>query len=182
MRVASLLIAGGLALWPHLVSAHPVDEMVQGAYIMLAPAKIGLELDLTPGSEVVQTLVDAIDLNRDGVLDDAEGQAFGENVIAQSRLHVDEANLPLSIERISMPSSEALIAGSQTIQIFATATRDDGVGEQTLVYENAYAPVKTLRMSNIFLQPGNGWSYEVVGQTHGLDGATLTVDFRTTRK
>ena len=32
--------------------AHPVDEVVQGAYLTLTPAGVELELDITPGSAV----------------------------------------------------------------------------------------------------------------------------------
>ena len=46
-------------------AAHPLDEVVQGAYLTLAPGQVRLELDLTPGVQVSGAVLKDLDANGD---------------------------------------------------------------------------------------------------------------------
>ncbi|AWT35983.1 hypothetical protein DM785_10715 [Deinococcus actinosclerus] len=48
--------------------AHPVDEVVQGAYLTLTPAGVELELDITPGSAVAASVTGSLDADRNGTV------------------------------------------------------------------------------------------------------------------
>ena len=61
--LALLALAAGPAL------AHPYDEVVQGAYLTLAPGQVRLELDLTPGPAVADALLKALDPARPAVME-----------------------------------------------------------------------------------------------------------------
>ena len=54
-----------LALFPSWAAAHPLNEIVQGAYLTLSPGEVHLELDITPGTQVAGTLLWALDTNAD---------------------------------------------------------------------------------------------------------------------
>jgi hypothetical protein len=54
-----------LALFSSSAAAHPLDEIVQGAYLTLVPGEVRLELDITPGTEVAGALLRALDTHAD---------------------------------------------------------------------------------------------------------------------
>jgi hypothetical protein len=169
--LALLALAAGPAL------AHPYDEVVQGAYLTLAPGQVRLELDLTPGPAVAGALLAALDRNGDQKVTDQEARAYAAQVLSQSRLLLDGSAVRWRVERVSMPDYQSLKLQSDTLKIFAVADRPDRPGPHTLSYDNRYQPAKSQCIANIFLQPGGGWRYAVAGQKHSEDGRGLTVSF-----
>jgi hypothetical protein len=61
-----------LVLSPHWAEAHRLDEVVQGAYLAVAPGEVRLELDVSPGVEVASALLQVLDA--DASLADLENQ------------------------------------------------------------------------------------------------------------
>lgn len=169
-----------LALLLGTAGAHPLDEVVQGAYLSLAPGKVLLELDLTPGPLVAEPFIKALDPNADGKVTAAEARAYAGRVLGQSTLEVNGAAIPWTLDQVEVPPVPALKVGG-VIKIYATAKRPDRTGAQTLTYQNRYQPVKSQWMANIFLLPGAGWQYGVTGQQHSNDGRGLTVTYTATR-
>jgi len=170
-----------LALGSGWAGAHPVDEVVQGAYLTLMPGKVGLELDLTPGQKVAGTMLKALDSNADGKVTDAEARAYAVQVLSRSTLKVGAATLNWTLDEVTVPPLAILRIGGDTLKIYATAKRPEVVGEQTLSYQNRYQPAKSQWNANIFLQPGAGWQYGVTGQTRSNDGRQLTVKYTARR-
>lgn len=170
------------ALIPTWAFAHPVDEVVQGAYLTLAPGQVRLELDLTPGTEVADAVLRAIDANGDRRLSDAEGRGFGERVLKQSTISLNGKPVAWRLDRVSMPSYEEVRDATPTLKVYATAPRLERKGAQTLGYENRYQPARSQWIANIFLQPGGGWRYQVTGQQHTNDGRGLTVSYTGDRR
>lgn len=169
------------ALIPGLALAHPVDEVVQGAYLTLAPGEMRLELDLTPGTEVADAVLRTIDANGDKRLSEAETRAFGERVLQQSTLTLNGKAAAWRLDRVSAPAYEDLQLAAATLKIYAVAKRPDRAGPQTFSYENRYQPAKSQWIANVFLLPGGGWGYKVVGQQHTSDGRGLTVSYAAAR-
>ena len=172
---ALLLLLGGLA------GAHPVDEVVQGAYLTLAPGKVLLELDLTPGEKVAGSVLGALDANADGQVSAAEERAYAARVLGQSSLTLGGAAAKWTLDTVTVPPLNILKVGGDTLKIYASAKRPDVAGKQTLGYQNRYQPAKSQYIANIFLQPGAGWGYGVSGQTHSRDGRSLTVTYTVSR-
>ncbi len=173
-------IALAVALASSTAGAHPVDEIVEGAYLFLAPGELRLELELTPGTAIVAAMLPAIDPDGNGVATPAEANAWAEAVLSLSTLDLDGVATALTFVSVAMPEP-ALVALGSPIRIIATVPRPDTAGEHTLTYNNAYAPVPAQRFANIFLQPGGGWTYTVTSQEHGPDGASLIVRYVTAR-
>jgi hypothetical protein len=169
--LALLALAAGPAL------AHPYDEVVQGAYLTLAPGQVRLELDLTPGPAVSGALLKALDRNGDQKVSEQEARAYAQQVLDQSTLMLDGAAARWRVERVETPDYQSLKLQSDTLKIYAVADRADLPGSHTLSYANRYQPAKSQCIANIFLQPGGGWRYTVAGQKHSEDGRGLTVSF-----
>lgn len=161
--------------------AHPLDEVVQGAYLSLSPGKVLLELDLSPGPLVAGKVLTALDANGDQRVTPAEARAYAVRVLAQSTLTVNGAPARWTLDEVTVPPYQNLKAAGDTIKIYATAPRTDRAGAHTLTYVNRYQPAKTQAIANIFLLPGAGWTYGVTGQQHSGDGRQLTVKYTATR-
>ena len=173
------LLLGGLLAGP--VGAHPVDEIVQGAYLALAPGEVRLELDLTPGTEVAEAFLTSIDVNGDQRISEPEGRAFALRVLQQSTLMLDGKLATWRLDRVSAPAYQGLRQEGDTLKIYAIARRPDRAGARTLAYENRYNPAKSQCIANIFLQPGAGWRFQVGGQKHSQDGRGLSVSYAAAR-
>lgn len=169
-----------LALLPVSAAAHPVDELVQGAYLTLVPGSLRLELNLTPGSGVVTTILGALDHNGDRHISAAEARAYALEVLKYSAIALDGAAADWSLEEITVPAYRNLELGSDTIKIYAAVKRQDSRGPHTLSFDNRYKPAASQWTANIFLQPGTDWRYVITGQQRGGDGRQLTVNYETT--
>jgi hypothetical protein len=62
-------------------SAHRLDEYLQATRIDLASNRVDLEIDLTPGVEVVNDVLPLMDVNHDGNISIAEGKAYAKLVL-----------------------------------------------------------------------------------------------------
>jgi hypothetical protein len=157
--------------------AHPVDEVVQGAYLTLTPGTVQLELDITPGSKVASSVLKALDANQDGKVQPQEAQSYARNVLSQSTLKLNGQNTLWTLQSTEIPPLEDLRLGSATLKIYAQAKRTDLAGVHSLSYLNRYTPAKSQWVANVFLQPSDQWVYQVNAQKHSNDGQTLSVQY-----
>jgi hypothetical protein len=104
-----------LAIAP--ASAHRRDEYLQASRIGVDPARVQIELDLTPGIAVAPGIVRHIDLNRNGVFDVDEVRAYSERVRREIRLDLDGRRLPLALIDRRFPPLSAIFKGEGTIQL-----------------------------------------------------------------
>src|SRR4051812_36465228 len=94
----TVLIGAALELFFRLAEAHPVDEVVQTAYLTIASGRLAIELDLPVGREVAGTVLRSIDSNGDGAISLAEARKFGSLVIVQSGLRLDGQPVDWKVE------------------------------------------------------------------------------------
>ena len=182
MRSAMAGLAGLLlALLPGRAEAHPVDEVVQAAYLTLAPGAVRLELDITPGSNVAGALLHVLDANADRTIAAAEARGYARRVLRQSTLTLDGVAVSWTLNEVNVPSYQSFETGSGTISIHAVAERPDSPGPHVLSYRNDHHPAASLPMANVFLLPGEGWQYRVVSQQRTDDGREITVSYNVDR-
>lgn len=161
--------------------AHPVDEIVQGAYLTLTAGRVELELDLSPGSKVAGSVLRELDTDGDGRASDAEARAYAQRVLAQSSLKLGSNPARWTLERVEAPPLAHLRTGNAALKVYAFAPRTDAAGQQTLSYQNRYRPAPSQWIANIFLRPGGGWTYAVTSQSRSNDGRSLTVTYTTAK-
>jgi hypothetical protein len=171
-----------LAMLPDCAEAHRLDEVVQGAYLTFAPGEVRLELDLTPGIKVAGALLQALDLDRDRTISQAEAHGYGQRVLAQSTLTLDGVTASWTLGDVNVPPYDNLEVGSGTIRIHASAERRDTPGLHVLSYRNDHEPAASRQMANVFLQPGARWHYRVTEQQRSDDGRELTTAYTVVRR
>ena len=171
-----LFVAAVLA-FPGVASAHPGHALAQTAYLTLAPDKVRLELQLTVGEDAVAPLLAALDLDRDGTASEAEAQAWAEDVLIHVSLALDDDPTPWILGEVRVPDLALLATGSAALSLTAVAARPEALGVHSLAFVNDYAPAETLRTANMFLEAGEGWSWEVADQKRSDNGAGLTVTY-----
>jgi hypothetical protein len=160
--------------------AHPLDEVVQAAYVTLAPGEVQLDLEIQPGGLVAAGIARQVDANGDGRISDAEARAFGERVLRDSSLTLDGVKTPLRLRNVRAPSYANLARGD-ILHVYATASTRMRPGPVSLRYANRYAPVKSQCQANVFLSVGGGWAFAVDRQGHSADGRQLDVAYRIVR-
>jgi hypothetical protein len=157
-----------------------LDEVIQAAYLTLAPGEVQLDLEIQPGTLVGGSIARDVDANGDGRISEAEARAYGERVLRASTLTVDGAPVELRLQRVAAPVYANLVQGD-ILHVYAVARRKDRAGPGTLAYLNRYAPVKSQCQANVFLSMGSRWTYAVASQVHGPDGRRLDVAYRVSR-
>ena len=180
IRVRTLACAV-LALVSGAAQAHPLDEIVQGAYLTLIPGEIFLELELAPGPEISASVLRSLDANADRQITVEEARAYAERVLKKSTILIDDVAVQWRLQDIVVPLYQNIELAGDVVRIYAIASRPEDHGGHTLTYDNRYQPAKSQCTANIFLQKGLGWRHQITGQQRSDDGRRLTVSFTSTR-
>ena len=173
---AGLFAAGLAALAAAPVSAHRLDEYLQAARIAVDPARVQIELDLTPGIAVAHGIVAEIDRDRNGVDAAGEGQAYAERVLGEIQLEVDGRLLPVELAGQRFPAVPAMLSGEGTIQLQLTATVPPlADGPHRVRYRNAHHSDVGVYLANA-LVPASA-RVMVLTQTRDRDQRELVIDY-----
>ena len=156
--------------------AHPVDEVVQSAYLLIAPDRLRLELDITPGPIVSPTVLRTLDPNDDGILSPAEKRAYGRRVLDGLTLRIDGRPVAWRFDQIGVPSYNMLRRRAGTVQLFAVARVAIGHGPRQLTFHNAYRPARGPVTANVFAAPATAFGF--ADQRRSNDGRAFAVTVR----
>lgn len=146
------LLCGVVAL-VQSTRAHRLDECLHAARIAVGESRIEIELDLTPGIEMADKLLHSIDLDRDGQLSSAEGEAFAD--LAKNALSLKVGNQPasLAVEVDSFPALEEIKAGTGIIRLIVSAELPAfSAGTHQLLFTHGLKPEQSVYLANA-LQP-----------------------------
>ena len=88
--------------------AHEVDEYVQSALISLERDHLDVQIRLVPGADVFPQVFTGIDTNADGVLSDAEKQAYVRNVLSDLTFSMNGQPLAAQIVSTQFPSVDLM--------------------------------------------------------------------------
>jgi hypothetical protein len=127
---------GLLCAFGATASAHRIDEYLQAARIAIAPDRITLEMDLTPGVDVAPLIFAMINTNHDGSISEAEARAYAGQLLKEIVLDLDGHPQRLSLVRAQFPSFREMNEGMGTIRIEAVAVCASGPGQHVLFYQN----------------------------------------------
>ncbi len=102
--------------------AHRLDEYLQATSIGLGIRQIGVSIDLTPGVEVVEEVIQSIDPGGSDHIPPRQAEQYVERVLQDLRLDLDGRRQSLSLIRATFPSLADMELGEGTIHLQAVAT------------------------------------------------------------
>ncbi len=159
------------------LSAHRRDEYLQAARIAIAPGRVDLQLDLTPGIAVADAIIAEIDRNRDGVLTADEKQAYVARVLSAIELDLD--GQPIHVQgpaASTFPEVEAFRRGEGTIALQLRATLPPlPDGAHQLAYHNTHRRDVSVYLANALMPDSDRVS--IRAQQRDVDQRDLTIDY-----
>jgi hypothetical protein len=158
------------------VSAHRRDEYLQAVRVAVEPARVDLELDLTPGISVADAVIAGIDGDRDGTLSAAERRAYVREVLEAVQLTIDGTPLRLQPLDSTFPELDALRRGEASIQVRSAVTvpRLDSGGHRLLV-RNTHRPDVSVYLANALVPSSD--RVAIAAQTRDAAQRELIVDY-----
>jgi hypothetical protein len=97
--------------------AHEVDEYVQAALVSLERDHLDVQLRLVPGAEVFSQVIAGIDTNADGVVSNAEKQAYARRVLHDLTLTLNGKHVNAEIVLVQFPSLDLMKDGLGEIHL-----------------------------------------------------------------
>lgn len=131
------------------VSAHRRDEYLEAARIAVAPERVEVGLDLTPGIAVAARVIADIDRDRDGTASTTEQQAYARRVLSAVSVSVDGVPLAADIHALAFPSFESIRRGEGAMRLRMTASLPSlSAGAHHLVFRNNHEPDVSVYLAN----------------------------------
>lgn len=131
------------------VTAHRIDEYLQAARFGIDPDRVELQLDLTPGVAIIDSIVSEIDRNSDGTISSIERDAYVGAVLADLSLSLDGRALRLDPAASTFPDLDALRRGEGVIQLRATASLSHvSNGVHNLAFKNMHRRDLSVYLAN----------------------------------
>ena len=136
---ASVSVAGVLIVLNATAAfAHRVDEYLQAVMIDVTKDHVQLELRLAPGIAVASTVLDSIDISRDGVLSPAEQDVYVQRVLSALTLAVDGNPVMLRATSQTFDEVGALKRGTGTMRFRFEGTVRAESGAHRLTLTNRH--------------------------------------------
>jgi hypothetical protein len=168
-------LVAGLAALPAPASAHRLDEYLQATRLNIDADRIGVEIALTPGTNIALQIVEQIDTDRDGRFSGDERRRYAQSVIASMTLMLDGHVTPVALAAEDFPTVNAMAAGTGTIRLRATARAAAASGRHQLQYRAAPLTASSVYLVNA-LMPTNARVQLGAPQRDAMQEA-LTLDF-----
>jgi len=170
----AILLVSALAAAP--AGAHRLDEYLQDTTIDVKQDRVSLQLRLTPGVQVLPTLLPIIDTNADGVLSDAEQRAYARQVLRDLSLTSAGDPVPLRLVSSTFPRIEDMREGLGEIILDLEAPLPAGRGpDRRLTLENRHQAAISAYLVNC-LSPTDP-SLRVVAQHRNYEQSSYQLDY-----
>jgi hypothetical protein len=160
--IVAVSFIGLLSAFSATASAHRIDEYLQAARLAIAPDRITVEMDLTPGVDVAPLVFAMINTNHDGSISEGEARAYASQLLKEVVLDLDGHPQRLSLVRAQFPSFREMSEGVGTIRIEAAVVCASGLGQHVLFYQNNHRNDFSVYLVNALL-PTNR-NIEITGQ------------------
>ena len=119
-----------------LAAAHRLDEYLQATTISVEKNRVQAQIRLTPGVAVLSIVLAKIDTDGDGVISEAEQQAYAEAVLRDFSLTIDGDRLRPRLVSMKFPVIEEMKEGRGEIQIDFKADLPRNGPNRRLIFEN----------------------------------------------
>jgi hypothetical protein len=138
-----------ICLWAFSALAHRLDECLQASFVSVEPDRIGIEVALTPGVEMIGWILPSMDLDHDGVVSESEAAAFGERVGTNLSLRIDDKDLPLRLADARFPEVSEMTNGVGVVRLhFLAEANGVSSGRHHLRFENRYLTNYSVYLAN----------------------------------
>ena len=158
-------------------SAHRLDEYLQAARVDIQPESVRVELDLTPGMDVAESIIATIDRNRDDALSIDEKDEYVRQVASALQVRLDGEPLHLRLTSSTFPALSALRAGEGTIRLRARASHPHlSTGGHELFFQNRHLAGHSVYLANVLVPESAAMT--VTRQRRDDEQRELTIDYR----
>jgi hypothetical protein len=158
------------------VSAHRLDELLQAARIDLRDNGVAIDLALTPGADVADSIVAAIDRDRNGLVTSDEQTDYAVSIVGDVVVTIDGARLALCLNDASFPTMAELRSGEGTIRVQVGASHSlFANGPHQLFFSNGHHAGRSVYLANALVPASTRVS--VSGQRRTFDQRELTIDY-----
>jgi hypothetical protein len=138
-----------LGTMPAGVGAHRLDEYLQATRVAVDRDRIDLEIDLTPGVALAETIFDSIDTDRSGDISESEQIAYANDVLTALTIELDDHRQTPRLSGHRFPAFEEMRRGEGTIRLKATAPLASmPAGRHRLLVRNDHRPEVSLYLVN----------------------------------
>jgi hypothetical protein len=138
-RLPLILIIVALAVFPPAAFSHVLDEYLQATLVAVEPGDIRLKLNLTPGVEIADKVLNLIDHNGDGAISSDESAAYAELLKRDLTVRLDGRDTHLKLTASYIPELVELRTGHGIIQMeFAVMPCAFSGGNHRLKFENRH--------------------------------------------
>lgn len=118
------------------ISAHRLDEYLQGTILSVDKDRMEAQITLTPGVAVFPAVIADIDTNGDGTISDAEQRAYAARVLGDLSIAIDGEPLTPRLYSMQFPSIVDMREGRGEIQIQFDAALPRGGPNRKLTIGN----------------------------------------------
>ena len=167
--VATFLLLGGVA------SAHRLDEYLQATIVSVDKNHVEASMRLIPGVAVAPAVIAAIDANGDGILSQAEQQAYAERVVADLALTIDGSRLTPRLVSATYPAIAEMKEGLGEIHIEFSADIPPGGANRRLILESRHQFPNSAYLVNA-LAPTDP-DIQIVAQTRNEQQSFYQLDY-----
>ena len=159
------------------LDAHRLDEYLQATRLMVSLDRVMLEMDLTPGVAVAPAIVKTIDTNGDGVLSEAEADAYATQVVTSLVMKLDGEPVQPRLDGRQMPGLNALHEGTGVIRLRASAALPrTRTGDHHLFLRNTHRSDIAAYLANALVPDDD--RIGITGQRRDAVQQELTIDYR----
>jgi hypothetical protein len=155
--------------------AHRLDEYLQATTIDVAKERVSVQVILTPGVEVVRSILGVMDADGDGVISDDERRAYTEQVIRELSLTIDGKPVRLRLVLASFPSVERMKEGVGDVELELYAPVTEGWANRRIVFENRHQRELSAYLANC-LVPSDP-DLRITAQRRNLDQSRYEVEY-----
>jgi hypothetical protein len=118
---------------PPAAAAHPLDELFQVTYVVMAPNRITLQLELYPGVLIASQVLALIDTNSDDRISESESRAYVNLFLKDIIFELDGQPSPLTPTNFEFATPLDLRAGVGIIRYSQSPTSHHHLPEQVKI-------------------------------------------------
>jgi hypothetical protein len=175
MRWLLHIVGTIVLLLPGTVAAHRLDEYLEATLLSIEPDRVEVSMRLVPGVAVASAVIARIDTNGDGLLSEAEQQAYAERVSRDLSLSIDGRPLVLHIVSVNFPSLEEMTRGLGEIQLELAAESPRGTAARRLRFENHHQGAMAVYLVNCLVPRDK--NIRITAQSRNENQSVYQLDF-----